>query len=168
MTTDVDKLVDGLIAEQKRLDEQTRLASQEIVDGQCSTQHYKSASPSEQIEELRRFAAAWIGTAMQESRNADYCREGRDEALKALARHDGRSWCAVCGHDNDECKDKTPDCLGAKARKLFPPFPWGVWDALRCEFREENGKRLAFSSAEKAYGWIGDRNLSAKLLPPEE
>lgn len=43
-----------------------------------------------------------------------------DEAMRALARHDGRAWCAVCGHRNEECAAKTPDCLGARARRLHP------------------------------------------------
>lgn len=42
------------------------------------------------------------------------------EAMKALAHHNGRSWCAVCGYDNLICNMKTPDCIGARARKMYP------------------------------------------------
>jgi len=43
-----------------------------------------------------------------------------DEALKALSRHNGRDWCAVCGFGNDLCTAKTTQCLGAIARRLHP------------------------------------------------
>ncbi len=44
-----------------------------------------------------------------------------EEALRALARHDGRSWCAVCGFKNEECDLKTPNsCLGSRARRMYP------------------------------------------------
>lgn len=43
----------------------------------------------------------------------------RDEAMRALAYHDGRSWCAVCGFIHRECNAKQPECLGAKARREF-------------------------------------------------
>jgi hypothetical protein len=44
----------------------------------------------------------------------------RDEAMKALANHNGRSWCAVCGFANGYCNDKKPDCIGSRARKMYP------------------------------------------------
>jgi hypothetical protein len=51
---------------------------------------------------------------------AEVIRADRDEVLRALARHDGRGWCAVCGFVNGDCNAKTPDCIGARARREFP------------------------------------------------
>jgi len=50
----------------------------------------------------------------------------REEAMRAIAKYDGRSWCddaslcAVCGFVNEVCDEKTPNCLGTRARRLYP------------------------------------------------
>jgi hypothetical protein len=57
---------------------------------------------------------------------AEVIRADRDEVMKALARHDGRGWCAVCGFNNAECAERSPNCLGARARREHPsvvPLP---------------------------------------------
>ncbi len=72
MTTEVD--VDAMIAEQKHRDEETRAAAREIVDAQ----------DPKTLEEARAFAAAWIGTAMQEARNAAYYQGQTEKYRKVL------------------------------------------------------------------------------------
>ena len=47
-------------------------------------------------------------------------RRDREEAMRALSLHNGRSWCAVCGFRNEVCSASTPNCLGARARRIYP------------------------------------------------
>lgn len=52
--------------------------------------------------------------------------QDRDAAMRALAHHDGRSWCAVCGMSFVDCARRKAsgfECLGIRARMEFP-FPW--------------------------------------------
>jgi hypothetical protein len=66
---DVAKFVDDLMAKQKVLDAQDAALGAEIV----------AAHNPKTIDEAKRLAAGWIGTAAQESRNAEYCCRQRDE-----------------------------------------------------------------------------------------
>lgn len=70
---DTQAFVDGLIAEHKRLDEQTRAMARDIVEAQNPVT----------LDAAKRFAEAWIGTAAQMSRNADYW-ESRARQAEAL------------------------------------------------------------------------------------
>jgi hypothetical protein len=71
---DVQVVVDDLIAKQKLLDAQDIEVGQKIVN---------DANPWT-IDEAKRLAAAWIGTAAQESRNAEYLRGERDKLQEKL------------------------------------------------------------------------------------
>lgn len=66
---DVATFVDDLMAKQRVLDAQDAATGAEIV----------AAHNPKTLDEAKRFAAAWIGTAAQESRNAEYCCRQRDE-----------------------------------------------------------------------------------------
>lgn len=74
-------------------------------------------------EKVRNLATLLLGEGAGRDLDRQECarlQRERDEAMQALAHHDGRSWCAVCGFRNEECADKTPDCLGARARNQYP------------------------------------------------
>ncbi len=69
---DVNKVVDELIAKQKRLDTQDREVGEQIV---------RDAINIKTIEHAKQFAANWIATAAQESRNTEYMTGERDRLL---------------------------------------------------------------------------------------
>ena len=63
------------MADQRKIDDQAREAANKIVaERKLETQH-----------EAERFAAAWIGQAMQESRNVEYMTKERDALAAQLA-----------------------------------------------------------------------------------
>lgn len=62
-------IVADLCAKQRKLDAQDAAIGAEIV----------AAHNPKTLDDAKRFAAAWIGTAAQESRNAEYCCRQRDE-----------------------------------------------------------------------------------------
>lgn len=72
---DVNKVVDELIAKQKRLDAQDREVGEQIV---------RDAINIKTIEHAKQFAANWIATAAQESRNTEYMTGERDRLQQEL------------------------------------------------------------------------------------
>lgn len=74
--TDTDAFVDDLIAKQKTITANRQAMAREIVDGQRLGN----------LDEAKRFAAAWIETAAQHATNEDYCRERYEKAEAELAR----------------------------------------------------------------------------------
>ncbi len=66
---DVATFVDDLMAKQRVLDAQDAATGEEIV----------AAHNPKTLDEAKQFAARWIATAAQESRNAEYCGRQRDE-----------------------------------------------------------------------------------------
>jgi hypothetical protein len=71
---DLDRLADELTAKQKLLDLQDVLLGKRIV---------RDADPKT-IKEAKQLAANWIGTAAQESRNAEYLGQERDKLQREL------------------------------------------------------------------------------------
>ena len=76
---------------------------------------------ADEIELVASIAAALDVCAEGDGQNvvesAERVKRERDEAMAALGRHDGRSWCGACGLLNTACNEKTPDCIGARSRR---------------------------------------------------
>jgi hypothetical protein len=74
---ETDSFVDGLVEEQRQIDQKRRETARETV----------AAQPLANIEEARRFAENWIVTAMQHAANEEYWR-GRALAAEGEALTD--------------------------------------------------------------------------------